>query len=341
MMQSLLPKVCICIPTYNAELTISETLKSIVNQTYKNTNIFVIDNASTDSTLEIVRRYAAQDSRIKIFEFDKNVGGEGNFTRCMQLAQGEYTAIYHSDDVYEATIVEKEVAFLESHPESGAVFTAATYIDKEGRYKGSYKVPHEMAIKEEYELLYVLKVVLKYMIGFMCPSAMVRTAIYQKEICIWDGNRFATSADLDVWLRILEKHKVGLISEPLMKYRVSTSSFSYRYLRTRTRRHDVFLVLDHYVAKMRHVLDQQDFDNYQYLIFKEEIGRAINQIIREERHDALNVITEAFKSFKWQLFVTRLDYLKVTLMGYITYLLCLFPIGARGARLLYYIRFRE
>ena len=121
------PMVCICIPTYNAAATIRETLTSILAQTYTNLVIHVSDNASTDKTLEIVESMA--DSRIHIHRHENNIGAEGNFTRCIQLATGKYTAIFHADDLYGADMVAKQVAFLESHPDAGAVFTEAEMID--------------------------------------------------------------------------------------------------------------------------------------------------------------------------------------------------------------------
>ena len=125
------PLVCICIPTYNAEKTIRETLVSVVNQRYSNLIILVVDNASTDGTLAVVETFS--DPRISIHRNEVNVGGEGNFNRCIQLARGKYTAIYHADDVYEPQMVERQVAFLEANPDAGVVFTAASLIDDNGK----------------------------------------------------------------------------------------------------------------------------------------------------------------------------------------------------------------
>jgi glycosyltransferase involved in cell wall biosynthesis len=306
-------------------------------------NIMVVDNASTDNTIEIVNGYASKDQRIKVFKFDKNIGGEGNFTRCIQLADGEYTAIYHSDDVYENTIVEQQVTFLETYKNAGAVFTSAIYIDKEGRQSGVHKIPHELTNSRKivYDFLHIFKLILKYMNFLMCPSAMVRTDIYKKEICIWDGEHYASSADLDVWLRILEKHSIGIINQPLMKYRISKSSFSYHYLRTRIQRHDVFLVLDHYVATTKELLDATDISNYQFLLLKDDISRVISLLIQNKRSEALHVGIGACKNFRRQQFFSRLDYFKISLIGCIGYLMCFVPVGTIGRRFLYYIRYRE
>ncbi|MFZ4077412.1 MAG: glycosyltransferase family 2 protein, partial [Legionellaceae bacterium] len=87
-----MPCVCICIPTYNAELTIKETLLSLVNQSYPHLLIKVIDNASTDETLACAR--SIDDERIQVIEHALNVGGEGNFNRCIAYAEGDFTGIF-------------------------------------------------------------------------------------------------------------------------------------------------------------------------------------------------------------------------------------------------------
>ena len=101
------PLVCVCIPTFNSAATIRETLASIVNQSYKHLNIHVVDNDSTDDTLQIVLEF--NDPRIRLYKNKINVGAEGNFNRCIQSATGEYTAIFHADDIYESAMVEKQV----------------------------------------------------------------------------------------------------------------------------------------------------------------------------------------------------------------------------------------
>src|SRR4030066_149394 len=93
-------KVCICVPCYNSSETIFETITSLQQQTYKDISIIVVDNASTDDTVAIVRKIAENDNRIEIRVNETNIGGEANYSRCIQLSQGDYTAIYHADDVY-------------------------------------------------------------------------------------------------------------------------------------------------------------------------------------------------------------------------------------------------
>jgi len=336
------PKVCICIPAYNASQTIIETLESILAQTYTNIDILVVDNASTDNTVDIINNYVNKDKRVKLFAFNENVGGEGNFTRCIQLATGDYTAIYHSDDSYLNTMVERQVAFLERYKEAGAVFTLATDIDDKGKRIKVRTIPNKLIIKEHgiYNFDEIFKMILKYGNFLICPSAMVRTEIYKQEIGMWDGVCYATSADLDVWLRILKKHSIGIINEPLMNYRVSHYSYSYNYKRLIRGRHDIFLVLDNYISGFaKNRIDSKDGNNYKLLLIKDKINRAISHLIHDERKESLGLLTDIFSVDTIYCSLKDISHFKNLLIGYMTYVLSILPLEERGRKLLSNIRY--
>ena len=111
------PLVTIGIPTYNSERYIKPCLESILRQTYSNLEIIVSDNGSADDTEKMVFSY--KDPRIKFNKNPENLYCYGNYNVIIGLAKGELVAIYHSDDVYESSIVEKEVEFLQNHPGAG------------------------------------------------------------------------------------------------------------------------------------------------------------------------------------------------------------------------------
>jgi glycosyltransferase involved in cell wall biosynthesis len=271
-----IPLVCICIPTFNAEKTIRETLDSIVKQRYKNLDIHVVDNASTDATLKIVGEF--DDPRIKIHRNEVNVGGEGNFNRCIQLATGKYTAIFHADDIYELDMVEAQVAFLEANPAAGAVFTEAKLIDEDGSFIGKIPFPREFSSAVRlYDFKKILKAVLRHSNFLICPSVMARTDVYQHEIRSWRGEMFSSSADLDVWLRIAQLHPVGILPMPLMRYRISNSQWS-AGVRLQTEQADFFRVIDHYLGQsdIRAILVKRDIQNYAELERRDSVMRAIN-----------------------------------------------------------------
>jgi len=285
------PLVCICIPTYNAAATIRETLESILAQTYSNLVVHIVDNASTDKTLEIARSMA--DPRIQVHSHESNIGAEGNFTRCIQMAAGAYTAIFHADDLYGPDMVAKQVAFLESHPGAGVVFTEADMIDEDGQKIGAITFPvGGTSLGDQISLADLFKLILRYSNFLVCPSAMLRTSVYLDEIAVWRGDMFGTGADLDVWLRVARKHDVGILSERLMRYRISTTQGT-QALRERTTRGDFFRVVDHYLAQdaVRNMLTPRDLNNYSRLERTDKAVRAANLFL-QERHEEAGVLCQ-------------------------------------------------
>lgn len=291
---SKLPLVCICLPTYNVEATVCETLKSILAQTYSNLVVHVSDNASTDATLEVIESLG--DGRVTVHRNDVNIGGEGNFNRCIQLAEGKYTAIFHADDIYEPDMVAKQVAFLESHQQAGAVFTEASLIDDTGKVIGEICLPKDIKAQSGlYDFAMMFKAVLRHSNFLICPSVMVRTRVYQQEIKNWRGDLFKSSADLDVWLRILQHHAVGYLPERLIRYRISNNQWSAR-VRLATERANFFLVIDHYLVQnsVRFQLDASDLQNYRWLERRDRTMRAVNLCLTDCSAEVVNLTNDFF-----------------------------------------------
>lgn len=107
------PLVSIMIPVYNRESIISQTLDCAINQTYKNIEIIVSDNCSTDNTWSILKDYAEKDTRIKIFKNEINLGPVLNWKVCIDNLNGEYTKILWSDDLISTDFIEKTLTLFD------------------------------------------------------------------------------------------------------------------------------------------------------------------------------------------------------------------------------------
>lgn len=110
--------VSICIPTYNGARYLEACLDSVVDQTYQNIEILVVDDGSTDATLEILGRYAASDPRIRLVRNEHNLGLVGNWNRCVELAQGEWIKFVFQDDWIEPDCLE---AMLDAGTLNGSI----------------------------------------------------------------------------------------------------------------------------------------------------------------------------------------------------------------------------
>jgi glycosyltransferase involved in cell wall biosynthesis len=328
------PLVCICIPTYNAAHTVGETLASILAQTYTNLVIHVSDNASTDGTIAEIESLA--DPRIVVHRNEKNIGGEGNFNRCIQLAEGKYSAIFHADDLYEPEMVERQVAFLEANPGAGAVFTEAKLIDEHGDSFGQIKFPAGFgSLDSLYDFNTLFKAVLRHSNFLVCPSVMVRTEVYKEEIKLWRGDLFRSSADLDVWLRIAQIRGVGMLPLQLMRYRISSDQFSAN-LRARISRADFFLVMDYYLAQpsVQVLLTKVDRQNYSRLERTDSVVRAVNLYLQGDEYGARELCKQVFSAEAVvAAFSSRRNLITVA-VGWLVSLLALFRLSMVGRPLL-------
>lgn len=288
------PLVSICIPTYNCAKFLKDCLDSIVNQTYPNKEIIVCDNASTDNTEEIIKEYIEKHN-IRYYRNARNIGAEANFSKCIQLAIGEYIAIFHSDDLYMVNMVQKQVQAFESNPSIGAVFAGANVINSHGKIIGESKLPIKLRNKRSYYFPEIFLSIMSNLNFLICPSAMVRSKIY-KELASFDGDRFGTSADLDMWFRILERYPIAILNEKLMNYRTSDThgSFQLRYLRTEQA--DFFKVMDYYLSIKVGNMDipKNVLNEYEFLRSIDKIRCAVNYLIQDKLQDAKELLKKSF-----------------------------------------------
>ena len=104
------PLVTVFIPVYNCEKYIKESLESIINQTYENLDILIIDDGSTDNTVNLIKQY--KDTRIRLLRNDKNRGIPYTRSRGLEECRGEYLALMDADDISLSERIKKQVNFL-------------------------------------------------------------------------------------------------------------------------------------------------------------------------------------------------------------------------------------
>lgn len=125
--------VSIIMPAYNCADFLDITLDSVINQTYKNWEIIVVDDCSTDNTQDVIREYRNKDSRIKYHKLESNSGAAVARNTAIKLATGKYLAFLDSDDVWFPDKLTKQIDFMESN---NYLFSCTSYtkIDEKGNY---------------------------------------------------------------------------------------------------------------------------------------------------------------------------------------------------------------
>lgn len=273
--------VCICIPCFNNEATIYETLQSIINQTYENVKIKVFDNASTDNSLKIVKKFVDEGHDIEIYQNVITTTGEENFNRCIQNSDSDYTAIFHSDDVYEPSIISEQVDLM-IKGDCVAVATHSYLINSDGKKVGQRFIPKELlasdvAILSKADLTSYF---FKYGNFITCPSVLFKTDVLKNRIKEFRGKFFKTSSDFDVWFRLSDIGSLGFIRKPLINYRLSDSSYSFNLSKVRVSDHDMLLVLKYYLDRYQNEIFYNDIlEDYNFLLQKDRVKTNVNKIL--------------------------------------------------------------
>jgi glycosyltransferase EpsE len=126
------PKVSVVVAAYNLQHVIEKSLQSVLDQTFKDFEIVVCEDCSTDGTFEILRKMADKDDRIVLLRNEKNTGQAYARNRCFSEARGEYIAIHDGDDFSVPERLEKQTAFLDGHPEYAFVSGLMRTLDDSG-----------------------------------------------------------------------------------------------------------------------------------------------------------------------------------------------------------------
>jgi glycosyltransferase involved in cell wall biosynthesis len=205
--------VSIIIPAFNAELFISEAIESVLKQNYKNIEIIIVNDGSTDHTRTIIERYAANDARIKLFS--QNNSGQGAARNAGIInSKGDYVAFLDADDVWLVTKIEKQINYFRKHEDVGMVHTYRKIAGEKGII--DYQNWQKSKIKNLNGNIYK-----KILAGnWICASSvMIKKEVLQKLGYFDESRKISGNEDWDMWIRTAKEYNVGYIDEPLTMYR--------------------------------------------------------------------------------------------------------------------------
>ena len=209
--------ISVIMTAYNSERYLSFAIESILTQTFRDFEFIIVNDGSTDSSLEIIQRFQTQDPRIRIID-QTNQGITKSLNNAINLVQGKYIARMDADDISMPTRLEKQYQFMETHPEIAVCGSRALIIDEDGDAIRNDRV---VCTHENIEKRHLLgKCSLKH------PSVIIRTDILRKVNGYNEDLPYAQ--DFDLWLRIGEIGKLENLREPLIKYRRCSDSISSR-----------------------------------------------------------------------------------------------------------------
>ena len=210
-MSAALPRVSVCLLTYNRAHLLSQTLDSLLGQSHSDFDLIINDDRSTDDTEKVCREYARRDQRVSYLKNPRNLGYAGNQNAAILRATTDYVAIVHDGDVYRRDLIEKWTRALVEHPSAAFVFNALEAMDQEGRVRRVYRHPygsHVRGIDLFDEMIHR-------------PDSPIFGIVMVRRSCVESvgpfDHRFRVLADVDMWLRLLLRYDAAYIAEPLLR----------------------------------------------------------------------------------------------------------------------------
>ncbi len=278
------PKVSVCIPSYNYANHIAGCIESVLAQTFKDWELVVVDNCSSDNTVDVVRSF--HDKRIRFYVNQTNLGLTRNWNRCVSLARGGYVAILPADDMYLPRMLERSVATLDAQPQVAFTHSALMRIDDHGSMVDTVRLRDtDIIMNSEAALRFLL------MGCDVSPPTVV-----MRRSCFEEAGGFdetlSYSIDWGMWLQMALSHDVAYIAEPLARnrYQHSGSMTARRvFRRPRIATSEEVQILGEIFARLPRTTEWKKIQHEAHL---ELIGRHLDRTLRLLRQGA----TESFRS---------------------------------------------
>ncbi|KQW97699.1 glycosyltransferase family 2 protein [Flavobacterium sp. Root420] len=207
------PRITVLMPVYNCELYIKETINSILNQTFIDFEFLIIDDASTDKTIDIIKTY--NDERIKLIKKTLNTGLTNSLNIGLKLAKGEYIARMDGDDISFPQRFAKQIALLDANPD--IVLCGTLY-----KVIGTEKICNHPLLYEEIKVKLISGCYIAH------PTVMFRKSVFESYQLEYDP-AMEPAEDYDLWARLSFIGKIVNIGEVLLYYRIHSKQTSIIY----------------------------------------------------------------------------------------------------------------
>jgi glycosyltransferase involved in cell wall biosynthesis len=228
------PLVSVLMTSYNRENYITDSIESLLASTYDNYELIILDDTSTDRTVEIARSYAANDERIKVFVNEKNLGQFANRNKVATLGKGRYLKFLDSDDLLYPTGLETLVRMMERFPEAGYGLCSLPQDDDR-------VYPFMLRPEEAYERHFIKKIPLFHKAPL--SSMITRTAFD----AVGGFSNPLTEGDYEMWLNLSTSHHVVLMPEGVAWYRIHENQ------EDSARRKDPFVQFRHFLVTLKYL----------------------------------------------------------------------------------------
>jgi len=212
-----LPRVSVVIASFNHRPYIRQCLASVFDQDWQDFEILLTDDGSADGTADAAREHA--DPRLSVQAFERNHGACVALNHGLRRARGEFVAILNSDDWFLPGKLAKQVAYLDAHPDVGAVFGHPVLVDEQGAAFTDEAHKDFSAFRTENRGRHAW---LRHFFdqgNCLChPTVLIRRACYDR-VGLYDS-RLAQVPDLDMWMRLCRHFEIHVLPEPVLAFRI-------------------------------------------------------------------------------------------------------------------------
>ncbi|MEP0917140.1 glycosyltransferase [Leptolyngbya sp. DQ-M1] len=213
-----MPEISVIIPAFNSEKTVQETIRSVLNQTFTDFEVIVVDDGSKDSTLNVVS--SVTDPRVKVFSY-KNAGVSTSRNRGFAQATGEYVSFLDADDLWTPDKLEAQYKALQKNPQAAVAYSWVDYIDQNGKFFCAGN--HVTASGNIYEKLLLHNLLENGSNPLIRRQAFADTGGFDPAL--------SSVADWDMWLRLSAHYEFVAVPSPQVLYRVTAGSMSSNFLK--------------------------------------------------------------------------------------------------------------
>ncbi len=218
------PRVSVVMPSYHHEHFVGDAIGSVLSQSFSDFELIVVDDGSTDNSREVIS--SIDDSRLKPVFLEKNLGAGEATNIGIRRATGEFIAICNSDDLWEPDKLLAQVRFLDEHPDVSAVFSDVRWIDQNGLEISAESLPSfsEIFLQRNRSRFAWQRGLVERGNCLCHPSVLIRKSVYDA-VGLYN-NYLRQLPDYEMWLRVLQKFDIHVMTDRLIRFRIHTGNTS-------------------------------------------------------------------------------------------------------------------
>ena len=291
------PDISLIMSVYNGEDYLAEAIESVVNQTFTNWELVVINDCSTDSTAEILNKYALSDNRIKVHTNEVNLRLPSSLNKALTLVEGKYVARMDADDICLPDRLEKQYDFMEKNPD--VALSSCRFITLKNNVYSSGGCGGKCDSESVKTLLLVTNPILHP--GIIAKADVIKELKYDKE--------FTCTEDMELWTRfIMNGHKAKILPEYLMIYRLHDKQITQTTLEKQYK--EIIRVQKNYYGKLLECMNEEQEEFYIHGIYFKEKADCKNFRKFYKWIKSVNNKTHAFtkESLKYAMFEILAEY---------------------------------